>query len=283
MSDHREFLRIPQTTPIIDAMPDSQPFSSSDRSSIGSSPGGGRRHRPEKLAETIARQIVHDIVVSDRAPGTMLPPESVMLEEYRVGRNSLREALRILEVHGLISIKPGPGGGPIVASAQSGEFGRMVTLFLHMKRSTLGELMEARFALEPMMARLAAERQDANALESLRTAAELASDVPLDDNVAWFEASTAFHDCVAGISGNGVLDLVGRSLKDIYYARSRGTVATNVAQRDAVRHAHAEITGAIMGGHGAAAEQLMREHMEEFLENIKRQNPGMLDEIVGWY
>ena len=42
-------------------------------------------------------------------PGSLLPSEAVMLKEYGVGRASLREALRVLEVNGLITVKPGPG------------------------------------------------------------------------------------------------------------------------------------------------------------------------------
>src|SRR6478736_4725215 len=66
--------------------------------------------RAEKVSEVVARSIVQDIASRELQPGTMLPPESVMLERYRVGRASLREGLRILEIQGLITIKPGPGG-----------------------------------------------------------------------------------------------------------------------------------------------------------------------------
>ena len=68
--------------------------------------------RADKVSEVVARAIVHDIVSRGLEPGATLPSEAVMLARFQVGRASLREALRILEVHGLITIKPGPGGGP---------------------------------------------------------------------------------------------------------------------------------------------------------------------------
>src|SRR5215211_3941173 len=85
----------------------------------------GGTPRAEKVSEVVARSIVQDIAARRLPPGTMLPSESVMLDRYRVGRASLREGLRILEIQGLITIKPGPGGGPMVATASSHDFGRM--------------------------------------------------------------------------------------------------------------------------------------------------------------
>ena len=83
-----------------------------------------------------------------------------MLEKYQVGRASLREALRILEVQGIIAIRPGPGGGPMVAPFDSMNFARMTTLYLHLVGATYREVLEARIIMEPVMARLAAQRKD---------------------------------------------------------------------------------------------------------------------------
>src|SRR6266478_419143 len=112
--------------------------------------------RSGKISETIARDILDDIVVRKLPPGTMLASEAVMLDRYGVGRASLREALRILEIHGLIKIKPGPRGGPVVAEVTSSDLGRSATFFFHAVGATFADLLSARVAIEPMMARLAA-------------------------------------------------------------------------------------------------------------------------------
>src|SRR5689334_20839210 len=75
--------------------------------------GASRRRRP-KTSETIAQQILGDMVAEDTQPGTSLPAEATMMARYGAGRGSVREALRILEVHGLLTIKTGPGGGPVL-------------------------------------------------------------------------------------------------------------------------------------------------------------------------
>jgi GntR family transcriptional repressor for pyruvate dehydrogenase complex len=65
-----------------------------------------------KTSERVAAAIVSEIVSRGLGAGDRSPNEATMLERFQVGRASLREALRILEVHGLISLRSGPGGGP---------------------------------------------------------------------------------------------------------------------------------------------------------------------------
>ena len=96
--------------------------------------------------------------VGEYHPGACCRRRRRCSERYGVGRASLREALRILEVHGLIKIKPGPGGGPMVDQVDSRDFGRTTSFFFQVLGATIGDLLEARTVIEPMMARLAAQR-----------------------------------------------------------------------------------------------------------------------------
>src|SRR5699024_9522175 len=137
-------------------------------SEVGPAAGIAWERRGEKVSSTIAREIVREIAHDHLAPGARLESESVMLERYQVARASLREALRILEVHGLVRMKPGPGGGPVVSEVDSRDFGRMATLFFQVLDIRFAELVEARLILEPLVARLAAERHDAEDNDELR-------------------------------------------------------------------------------------------------------------------
>src|SRR5690606_33032560 len=105
-----------------------------------------------------------------------LEPEGAMLRRYRVARASLREALRILEIHGLIRIKPGPGGGPVVAAVDSGDFGRMATLYFQALDIRVAALVDTRLVLEPVLARLAAERRSPEWDERLRAVVRAGDD-----------------------------------------------------------------------------------------------------------
>jgi DNA-binding FadR family transcriptional regulator len=237
--------------------------------------------RTEKVSESLARQIVSDLARNGVEPGTHLPAEATMLSEYRVSRGSLREALRILEVQGLISIKPGPGGGPVVAKLTSRDFGRMSTMYFEMSGATFGELVEARLVMEPVIARLAAARRSPEAAEQLTTVLDEANHATLDDDPSYMRASMRFHQVVAGISGNRVLDLFGLSLEDIYTARVAGIVYPPLA-REKVLHDHGSITKAILRGDQTKAERLMREHMLEFKQYVTERYPGLLDEVITW-
>lgn len=237
--------------------------------------------RSEKVSELVAQQIVKDIVARQLRPGEKLPAESLMLDIYRVSRASLREALRILEVNGLISIRPGPGGGPIVRGVSTRDFGRMAALYFEMQHATIAELVAARLVIEPVMARLAAERRDPVQMKALTKFLEAARHASLDSEASYAANITDFHDVVLRSSGNRILDVYGGALKHILTDRVVGRAFTGpMAVR--ARSAHEAVGGAILKGDARSAERLMREHMEDFQDNYRERYPGLLDEIVSW-
>lgn len=235
------------------------------------------RRRTEKISEVVAREIVHDI--RGMEPGTRLPSEAAMVHKYQVGRASVREALRLLEVQGLIVIRPGPGGGPVVAAVDSRHFGRMASLYFHLAEATYQDLAESRLVMEPVMARLAAERQHPDDLAVLREFLETAPVAHAPED--YVRRSTEFHSALSGMSGNPVLDLIGRSLKDVYTGRLEGMYFP-IETRTRVQEEHAAIAKAIIDGDAARAESLMHRHMREFVDYAKARNPGIFVEIVDW-
>jgi GntR family transcriptional repressor for pyruvate dehydrogenase complex len=225
--------------------------------------------RGDKVSEAIARDIVRRIGAEGLEPGAQLPPEAKMLEEYRVGRGSLREALRILEVHGLISIKPGPRGGPTVDQVQTHNFGRMASLFFQMDGVTFRELIEARLAIEPLLARCAAERGEPELLARLAHFEELAR---VDDD--YLRHAVDFHQLVAVMSGNRIMSLFGRSLADVVRDRVADSLYPKSRRREVLAtHRH---------NARANADGLMREHMADYVTQAKRRIPGLMQEIVDW-
>lgn len=238
--------------------------------------------RTTKLSELVAREIVHDMAARSVPPNTMLPPEAAMLEQYGVGRASLREALRVLEVQGLITIKPGPGGGPMVAGVDSRQFGKMATLYLMLTDATFGDVLQARMVLEPVMVRLAAERQDTAHVEALEEYLAAPQPSPHVLPSQHLPASSEFHAMVSGMSGNPVLDLFARAIRHIYADRQQGLTYPEHARERVVRE-HVAIARAVRDGQSELAERLMREHMADFGEFSESRYPGLLDELVDWH
>jgi DNA-binding FadR family transcriptional regulator len=236
--------------------------------------------RSEKVGQRLARRILRDITESSSVIGTKLPSEVQMSERYGVGRGSLREALRILEVQGLITIKPGPGGGPVVSGVSTEHLGATAALHLQFSGARLKSVADARLLLEPVLARQAAEKRDGAALGNI---VDVIGEVDPDpaEVAANLRRARDFHAAVMDAAGNPVLALFGGALKDIWTSRVSGTLFPPDRQRD-VWHAHREIGAAIVAGHPQKAEDLMRAHMEQFVQHARERYPGLIEERVAW-
>lgn len=237
--------------------------------------------RGTKLSQYVAAEIVRDVVARGLKTGDRLPTEAQMLEQYDIGRASLREGLRILEAYGLIHIKQGLGGGPVVNAINPGDLARTLTFYFHSTGVTLGEVAEARHIIEPASARLAAERQDADQMAELRDVMEREQAAPMTDP-EYLTLSNEFHYAVSGLSGNRVLDLLGRSLRTLYQTRVIGGGIFPPESRRNTRDVHRNIGEAILSGDGELAERLMREHLLEISEAQEARTPGTMDHAVEW-
>ena len=127
-------VKVPKTRkvrgrPPADAAPDAKSTARSGRNLASVRSGVRRTRRVMKTSELIARDIILDISEGGLKTGDSLPPEAAMLKHYEVGRASLREALRLLEVQGLVHIRAGAKGGPVVGSANAENLARMLTLY----------------------------------------------------------------------------------------------------------------------------------------------------------
>jgi DNA-binding FadR family transcriptional regulator len=247
------------------------------------------RRRTMKLSEAVTREIVSDI--SGLPPGTMLPPEAKLLEKYRVGRASLREALRLLENQGLIIIRPGPGGGPMVAQADSEHFGQMASLFFHMASATFRDILEARLILEPALAAKLAEQHDpehVRALEAFlrRSEADTSSSAETDgssdlEDEPSTEKALAFHTMLVEMSDNPVTMLLTHCLQEQGVEAYHENMVGPDDQRE-IDLVHESIARAIIAGDPARTELLMREHMLHFRSIIMARRPSLFDEVVSW-
>lgn len=209
-----------------------------------------------KKAQGLLFDIVRDIVADGLEPGDRMPAQAEMMRRYGAGATPLREALRMLELSGLVTVRPGPSAGAIVEEASAEHLAALVAPFLCMAGVTYGQLMDAWAATEPLLAEAAAANPDRVkvAFELAAFAAEPHSEDPVSPAHA-----IDFHDAVARAAGNPALGLVLQVLSyvvaDLYWA------ATSITPPGgAVRHDHRDIAETILSGDAEGARRCMEAH-----------------------
>lgn len=239
------------------------------------------KRRTLKTAEVIARDIIEDI--SDLALETddVLPPEAAMVEQYGVGRASVREALRLLESYGLVRIKSGPGGGPIVGRATPSNLGRTITLFLRLAGVTYLDVLNTLRVVEPLLAEKAA-RQNSNRkiIERLRHNVECAC-INVGDLNQKVSELQAFHQLIYEAAGDRLLSLLTSAIGSIYVEHLVASIDTRPFH-DVTIEDHKAIADAIINGQPMVARRLMEDHVDRQIEFIRSQMPGMLSHLVEW-
>ena len=236
-----------------------------------------------KIAETVARRVVQTIVTDGLTAGDKLPREADMVEQYGVGRETLREALRLLETQGLITLRRGPGGGPVVASADSVNLGRISTLYYQMTGATYLELVEAWALAEGILAERAARNPDAVARASAMSPylQERPETVDLANVATFMSMHTGFHDALGRLGGNRVLQLSLSSFGQIVSYQA-GVIDDPRLLRQLIHDDHLLLARAVSAGHHRAARELMTSHIDGVWEYCRTHLVGRPDEAVQW-
>lgn len=240
----------------------------------------GAPRRDQKIAEVVAGDVVRDIVARGLRVGHHLPTEAAMLAQYDVGRESLREALRILEVQGLITIKRGPGGGPVVEGVDASYLARTSALYFHLSGATYDELFEAWSALEPAVAARVARRPDRVVVRTAM-APYLVEPSPALAGADFQAAASGFHVRLAQISGSRVLVLLLQAVSHLVVEHV--IVGLDPAEeRHLVEDDHVGIARAIADGRASKAHRLMTDHVSHVHESCRRRFPERLHDLVEW-
>ena len=114
------------------------------------------RVRIPKASDVVIAEIRERILFHRLPVGTRLPNETELMEQYGLGRVTIREALRVLERDGLVDIRRGPTGGIFVRHTDISQVSDAMAMLFRFSDTTLGEASEFRSLLEPRVARLAA-------------------------------------------------------------------------------------------------------------------------------
>lgn len=214
--------------------------------------------RYEPVSADVTRKLLGWLLGGGVQPGERIASERQLTEALGVGRSAVREAIKTLNVLGLLEVRQ--GSGTYLAASTSDLLPRVVEWGLLLGERSARDLMESRRLLEIDIAGLAAERRNEAGLEALRSAFEKMRDAG-DEISAYVEGDVEFHLALARASGNVILaDLLGsiRALLDVWARRvleSAGETQTSLKM-------HAPILKAVAKGDPVAAREAMRRHME---------------------
>jgi DNA-binding FadR family transcriptional regulator len=224
-----------------------------------------------------AWRLVLDTIEADMSagrlrPGDRLPSERDLVAQLGVGRSSVREALRVLEVMGLIrtGTGSGPNAGAIVIASPTGGFSALLRLQVAAQGLPIADVVATRLLLEEWVARTLA-----NASEPDLSAAVDTLDAMDDDELTpaeFLALDAAFHVALAQASGNLVVAATMEGLRSSIEGYVRGAVESIPdwpAEAERLRSEHRGVLDAITARDSDAAARRVRDHITHYYENTR--------------
>lgn len=219
--------------------------------------------RVPKTAELLAGHVRGRIVRRELREGDALPPESALMEEFSVSRPTLREAFRILESEGLITVRRGAHGGARVQEPSIDVAARYAGLVLQHRAVTLSDVLEARVVVEaPAAGVLAGRRDRAASAEALRAVL----DPDGTNRPAHFHE---FNALVVELTGNQTLILLTAMIEHISrlatinYVQRTGPTSDDARMARRARRGRAKLIDLVAAGDAPGAEAHWRAYLAE--------------------
>jgi GntR family transcriptional regulator, transcriptional repressor for pyruvate dehydrogenase complex len=233
-----------------------------------------RQLRQPRLAEIIAASLRDDILSGRLKEGDLLPRQEHLFKEFRVSLPAVREAMRILETEGLISVRRGNVGGAVVHLPTPERTAQMISMVLQSRGTTPDDVSGALLNLEPVCARMCAARPDrlTEVVPALRAAVE-AQQAHFDDVANWNHNARRFHEAIVATCGNETMIVVIGALEAIWSAHESyvweeaqpddGSPDSPMASktRRAALRAHEKLLAAIEDGNEERAAAVSASHL----------------------
>lgn len=237
--------------------------------------------RSLKRSEEVARQIVRDIIDRQLPPGALVSSETAMLVTYQVSRESLREALRLLETQGLVELRRGRGGGAHVGTVDASSLGRLTTLYFQLEGGTYDDLLEAWVFAESSLAEAAACNPDLKARRAAMDAFTMKLFEGAEGRPEPVLAGLAFHRAVADLAANPVLRLLLASVRTIVAPHLIDHLGMKVIPHDSSEE-HVAIARSIRAGHATRAKQLAGDHTRRLVDACRIEIGDRVREPIDW-
>ncbi len=222
-----------------------------------------------KAAHHLVALLQARILSSGAAPGTPLPSEAELIDEYKLSRGTVREALRMLESDGLITVKPGRTGGVRVGSPDLSRVRMGFAVHFTVHGVPIRDLVDFRLSVEPHIAVLAARNATEATSQKLREVAMLELKRP--------GSGANFHQELAKACGNTVFEALLMTIGPVIELNPRPDMSRHEWFHGA-RLAHIRIADAVANRNEAQAEKAMLRHLEAWVGFLRSGN--LLEEPI---
>ncbi|GGO80224.1 transcriptional regulator [Marinobacterium nitratireducens] len=243
---------------------------------------GFRPTKRIKRADQIVDSIKRWVVVNGRQPGDRLPNERELMEQFDCAKGTVREALKSLEVQGLVSIRTGPNGGAVLERVPYERASQLLRNFLHFEQPGGPDIYALRTLVEPEIAAQVTPLLTAGDLARLQALVERCEHpaADFDERIDQRIAELEFHVVLAERCGNPLLAFIGRFLNDLI----RDLVIFKKAQLPEQREFscanleyHQQLMAAFRDRDAERARTLMQEHMRS-AEHFNIELQGQLEQ-----
>lgn len=224
--------------------------------------------KKNRLSNEVIDQISHSILRGDYKPGTKLPPEREIAGQLGVSRTVVREALRSLEIMGLVESQI--GGGTYVKEFTAEHILDPIANYFSSDECLLDEIIETRKILEPEMVKLAAIRatdQDIEIIEKSITQMEQ----EINKGLSGINGDTAFHFALATAAHNSAMMKILSLIADLLHYTMKASLQA-VPDQAVTIEGHRRILDAVKNKDGESASKYMSEHLEISYIRIKNRS-----------
>jgi GntR family transcriptional regulator, transcriptional repressor for pyruvate dehydrogenase complex len=221
---------------------------------------------PREKPQLIADELRSLIVSGELSEGDWLGKEPELVKRFAVSRPSLREALRILETEGLITVVRGLHGGVVVHQPDERMTARTAALVLRARNVSLADVFEARSLLEPVAAREIASKRSRRAIVAELGALIDEQEEAIEDPEAFGVANARFHERLVSLAGNQTFSIMAEMLNEIVAravtaVSSADDVAGSLTTRKRGIRSQRRLLELLETGDAPGAEKHWRDHM----------------------
>jgi len=222
--------------------------------------------KTQRAFEVICEQIRSQLAAGTLKTGDKLPAERELAAEFQVSRSALREALRSLEVAGIIRNAKGVKGGAFIQAAAPDRITQAMQDYVHLGKVSLEELTEARLATLDIIVRLACERGTELELAELEAIAERTRHESGVD--ARYECAAQWYEVLARATKNRIYGIFVNSLAAILHEFVQGPEYETL--QETLIESRLRLIRYLRARDADGAAQEMRKHLERIHRHVRK-------------